>query len=461
MDQQFVGRTSELERLNEIYEHGPKRTCSLLGRRRIGKSTLLEKFFEGKSGIMIQFSVTSERTVLSMMSKAIASASGRPAVGYDTIIDALDDIADICRERKQLIIFDEFPYLLASVPEASSAVQRFIDTQLDKTDSMLVICGSSVSVMENETEDPSRPLYGRFYNRMELGPLSFAECMQFHPGMDELDRVRTYLVLGGVPIYHVLSDADTFRGQMESLFLRRNPLLQSEVEGMFRREFRRSDEMMRIVSVISDGSVTLKEISEKAGLSGSTCTGYLETLASVGMIDEAVPMLGAPSRPHYRISDSLVAFHFSVLDRYSYAVSGPEADVFGLMEHDIDTFLGQRFEYLCRDYIRTHYLCTEVGSWWGRAGDEQRDIDVVASVRQGREKVDLLVECKFRRRRVGASVFYELRDTASGLHRRLNERYMLISVSGFDESLEDLAESGEVVLIGLDHLLDRMPAPVL
>ncbi|MDR3282655.1 MAG: DUF234 domain-containing protein [Candidatus Methanoplasma sp.] len=101
-------------------------------------------------------------------------------------------------------------------------------------------------------------------------------------------------------------------------------------------------------------------------------------------------------------------------------------------------------------------LCKEIGKWWGRAGDEDRDVDIVATVYEESHEVALFCECKFRRRPVGIGAFARLKDTSEHVRGLNNRRFVMFSAFGFDEDLTDLAErrgdAPEVTLIGLDDL---------
>lgn len=112
----------------------------------------------------------------------------------------------------------------------SSEVQRLVDTLLEGTETMVILCGSHSSMMVELTSDPVRPLYGRFPNTIELKPLSLRECAEMHPGMPDLDVLKLYLTLGGIPAFHKEAMSPAYDDCLWNAFLREQAPLQKEVQ---------------------------------------------------------------------------------------------------------------------------------------------------------------------------------------------------------------------------------------
>ena len=449
----FVGRKKELSMLEHLYSSGRFETCAIFGRRQIGKTTLMTRFAVGKRAIRFQFSKGSAYENLSHFGIVVGTFLGTGHMQFGSLSEAMDSLEGICREEKTLVIFDELPFLVSSIPDTLSVLQRFIDALRD-TSTMVLICGSSTSMMKGETEDYGSPLYGRFPNRIELGPLSLRECREFHPRMSDADLLRTYLTVGGVPKYHRMMDRDTYEECIMKCFLGQNAPLAEEAHVVVEGELNPSDIHSGILTCIADGKRLQNEICDAMSISKSLCSRYIRNLQEVGMVDVLHPMLNARKRP-WIITDNLLSFHYSVLRGYEPLLRNDDvARTYGIMRNDISTFLGRTFELLCRDYIVSSYMTGEVGSWWGRSGDEMTDIDVVAEVYN---KDDILLtvlgECKFRKDPAGVSVITSLRRKADSAKADTNVRYAVFSLGGFTEELEEYASDTGVWLIGPDKLL--------
>lgn len=450
---EFIGRERELSRLESIHSRSGVRTVVMYGRRKIGKSTLIKRFCEGKRALYIQSPRGSAADVLHNLALSISAFDGVGREDYAFIQDAFEDIAVLCRKEPLIVVLDEFPFMIENIPAASSVVQRFIDLSVSGTDTMLIICGSSISVMRREVEEYERPLYGRFDNRMEIGPMPFSDCMRFHPELPKLDQVMLYLTLGGVPKYHAMEVDGSYRDYVIRHFLSDTADLRDEADNMIVAELSSRDRYIGIVNAISEGRTSHKKIYERVGIDRTTCTNALANLGSIGIVDTVHPMMGAPKQPIYRVSDNIVAFCKEVV---VYADSVPMMDAerkYSVLEPRIRTFLGHRFEDMCTDYVINHWDCLEIGKWWGPDENRQiRELDIVATVLEDDVKVSLFGDCKFINSEYAHSTLRRFRRDIELTKDDRTQRIVLFSVSGFDDEVMDEAAMGYVTLVGLDDL---------
>lgn len=452
---EFIGREKELSRLESIWNRDGNRAVAVYGRRRIGKSELLRRFCSDKRSLYIECVIGSLPDNIHLMHRAVSLLDGVDSKEPVYLKDAFDMILSCCRRERTMVVFDEVPYLLDAAEHVGSLLQHLTDSITRETDSMIVICGSSMSVMKRETTEYDRPLYGRFSERMEVKALSFEECKLFHPDMDDLDALKLYLSVGGIPKFHLDRETDTYRGYIERHFLSPDSDMADEGETLITAEFSPAGRYMAVVNAVSDGSTSLKTISERSGIQRNTCMRCIEDLMTVGILGIVEPMMGAPKRPVYRICDPMTAFCQSIIRESKAFLLKDPSEIFDLMSSGIDTFLGMRFEDFCSDYVLDHWNCIDLGKWWGPDSDGTiRKIDIVATVKDDSSSYGLFGECRFRKRIMPASVYRELVDDTSLVKTDLDKRYVLFSVSGFSDELHDIAESEDVLLIGPEQLLE-------
>ncbi len=450
----FIGREKELACLEELYSSGEFSTCAIYGRRQIGKTTLMSKFASGKRAITFQFSKGTAYENLSHMGIVIGSFLDKEEQTFDSLSSAIESLSEICRDERTIVIFDELPYLANSVPDSLSIIQRFIDRIREDTSSMVLICGSSISMMRKETEEYDSPLYGRFRNRIELKPLSLKECKGFHPEMSDEDLLKTYLTVGGVPNYHRIMNENTYEGCIKKCFLGPNAPLSNEAAVIIEGELSPSGIHSGIVSCIADGKRFQNTIVDALGISKTLCSRYISNLEKVSMVEAVNAMLTAKKKP-YVISDNLLAFHYTVLRKFEPILRNDDVDrTFRLIKPKIDTLLGKRYELLCRSYLTSAYSVKEIGSWWGSVDGEETDIDVVASIYNKDDfLITLLCECKFRREQTGLPVIHELEKKAEFARADDNRKYAVFSLGGFTEELKEYADDMGILLIGTEKLL--------
>ena len=450
----FIGRERELARLENLYHSGKFAACAIYGRRQIGKTTLMSVFSSGKRAVVFQFSKGSAYENLSHMGIVIGRFLGSEPLHFESLSEAMDRLGTICGKEKTLVIFDEIPYLARAIPDAMSILQRFMDQSRDSTETMVLICGSSISMMKKETEGYDSPLYGRFPNRIELGPLSLKECMSFHRRMSAEDAVRVYLTVGGVPAYHRIMDGDSYGSCVRKCFLGQDAPLSDEATAVVEGELSPSEVHSGILACLADGKRYQNEIVDALGISKAVCSRYMGNLEVTMMAGGLQPMLTARKRP-YIITDGLLAFSYVILRKYQPILKSDDtARTYRLMKKDIDTFLGRRFELLCRQYVSSSYQTVAVGSWWGRVDGEDTDIDVVAEVYNSDGLVITLAgECKFRNERAGAGIVYELERKLISARAGPNVMMAVFSIGGFTKELVEYASDHGVLLIGTDKLI--------
>ncbi|MCL1810778.1 MAG: ATP-binding protein [Methanomassiliicoccaceae archaeon] len=452
----LIGREKELDWLNGLFSKRGPETCAVYGRRRVGKTALLTQFCADKEAFFFTASQGStEEDTLRNFTEAMGLFAGHDVGGAKTFSGALRKFGDLIGERKTVMVIDEFPYLTRSLPGSASDLQAFIDRGMKSTNLFLIVCGSSISAMRSEIDDKEKPLMGRFMNRTELKPLPFSECRKFHTGLSDTENMAFYMVLGGVPMYHRMTEGRTFEEAVTDGFLSGFPFLSEEALSIIYRELPRSDDILKILDAIAGGAVVQKEIVEKTGIAQSLCSIHLSSMEFLGIIGKDTPMANSPKRPVYRIHDSLLSFYFSLIRKRPAFAGGADPKVaFERLEQMIDSHLGHEFEKVCREYLASKIPCVEIGRWWGRIGDEDTDIDIVAIATDGKMDCTVFAECKYSKWAVERSVLEKLKYRSQYAKGTMNCRYVLFSRSGFDKDLQERAEAERTTLITLEQMYD-------
>jgi AAA+ ATPase superfamily predicted ATPase len=451
----FVGRTEELGVLEDIWSGRSPKTCAVYGRRRVGKTTLVDRFCSDKKHIRFSFIRSTEEKNAAVMDSALARYKGTGPLGLVSFQQALDVLSDVIAEDDIVVFMDELAYLIEQAPHVSSELQHFIDRRLNGSGSMLIICSSAVSKIKAEIESEDRPLYGRFINRIHVRQLQYWQCERMHPEMGREDALRTYMTIGGYPAYHEAIQDGSFRDMVVKRFLGPNAPLAEEAVSMLSSELSPVPVIEAILLDISQGCTDAKRIAEREGISKALCGRYLRAMEELEIVGHVNPMANSDRRTKiYRIKDPLIGFWHMVLYRNLDISSSPNREAaFDAMGEDISTYLGFRFEDVCEEYMRRRFLCKGLGKWWGWTDGEVSDIDIVAEVVDGKERYAVLAECKFRSRRAGASVLEDLEFRSRFVKGYNNVRLMIFSGSGFTDELLEIAESrDDLELVSLDGL---------
>lgn len=459
----LIGRGRELGILRGFLSDPVMRGCAVYGIRRVGKSFILMELSTETRCVYIQASDGSEEKVIE---RAMSDVKRSFQVDEEprTFSGLLDVLEDICEEAPTLVIIDEYPYMSRSMEHADSMLQGFMDRVIPRTGSKMIICGSHLSSMLEIVDDKSHPLFDRFRFTLEVTPLSFHDTCLFHPGMSDQDRIRMYMMLGGMPEDHLEFNGDSFREVVENRLLSPGLPLSKIARGRISSRLGSVEGMELLLRVIADGASTVKEIIVDSGMPKSTCIKYLGRLVEAGILRTKVPMGNAPKADRYMIVDGMVGLWYTVFDDLNEFLMPTDVHArYELVDQKISTFMGHQFELFCAEYLAQNYVCDRIGTWWGSEetddGEVDVDIDIVARVRENGKRFLLCGECEFRNKMMKLSDLKTLERRA----RRLdpNSNLILFSAGGFERELAALAWNYGAVLIGPDELMGREPAPRL
>ena len=466
----FVNRVEEMKIMEDVYSAGGSSLFVLYGRRRVGKTELIGKFV-GDRGVY--FLATSEgdreniRGFKAVISKfldddSILMANFDDWHSFFSVLVSSSSFQARAKRSKIILAIDEFPYLMETNRAIPSIFQKIYDSLLGQMNVMLVLSGSSISMMENEVLSVRSPLYGRRTGLLQLGPLKFRHLREFvNYGFE--DMCRTYFVFGGVPEYLLKLDPDLeFWKNVSRNMLSKGASLYEEAEFLLRTEFREPRNYMLILRSISCGNHSLGEICAYSGLDKSMVSKYLDVLTSLGLIIPEKPFGASEKfkRRLYWISDQYLKFWFRyVLPHRSEIESSRTEEVLHSIKADFRSFAGEQFEKLMKELIAEGILGRSFGTvsrWWGRNGSEKKgrdieEIDIVAYSEARREL--LFAECKWTNGPVPMSVVGDLKrksETLRKLYPGNKYTYAVFSRGGFRRIPPETSD--DVVLMKLQDV---------
>ncbi len=205
----FIGREKELALLEKLKNSSKFEFLVLFGRRRIGKTTLLTEFAKDKNVLFYSAQEQNDAFNLEQFTKEIQKHFKETGFSFNSWQDAFEYISNhSTNEHKEIIIIDEFPFIAKENPTVKSILQHLIDHKLQHPNILLIICGSSISFMENEVMGYKSPLYGRCTNVLELKEFDYFDSAKFLPKYTNIDKLMSYAILGGIPKYLLQFDDD-------------------------------------------------------------------------------------------------------------------------------------------------------------------------------------------------------------------------------------------------------------
>jgi hypothetical protein len=356
----FLGRDRELALLEELCERGSPELFVLYGRRRVGKTELLQRFCGGRRAVYFQAAQVREKDNLRAFRDAVAAgledelAAGVEFPDWDA---ALAFVAERAGDERLVVVLDEFPYLCEANKGLPSILQRFWDARGKRSSLMLVLCGSQVSFMEREVLAERSPLFGRRTGQRRLQPLHPPDTLAFFPRWKVRDRLLAYAVLGGMPAYlRRFDDARSLRENILREVLRPEGYLFDEVQFLLRNELSNPATYNSILSAVARGERRVGDIALSVGVDSSTANKYLSVLRELGLVEREIPITDPDPlrsrRGTWHIADRFLTFHFRHLQPHVSLVNADRGE--RVMERFVEPDLPRLFDEARLDFILDH-----------------------------------------------------------------------------------------------------------
>jgi len=398
----FIDRTDELDFLEKKFKSASAELLILYGRRRIGKTELINKFLENRGGIYFLGRLESRADTLKRLNYVLMDFFKDVSLSRSPIRD-LDEFFEYLagKSGKRLVIaIDEFPFIVERFPECLSVLQDKWDSLLKNTRIMVILSGSSVGMMEKYAINYESPLYGRRTGQWHLKKLNIGSLKEFFPKYSAEDLFIVYSFIDTIPGYLVRFDPDV--GVWENIkerILSRGESLYEEVEVLLREEMRDPSNYMSILSSIAGGCTSFNEVHTRTTLDKSMLSKYLYVLEKLGITERILPVTGTyKSRLKakgslYLIKDNFFDswFRFVFLNKQELE-RGQREKVLDYIKANVNGFLGKKFEDFSMEFLydTNPINFTMMGRWWLK----DNEIDIAALNEKTKEIV--FFECKWK-----------------------------------------------------------------
>ena len=467
MHEVFIGREKELADLEELYLQDKFQLFVLYGRRRVGKTTLLNEFCKDKDTIFYSAEQSNNKLNLEKFSSLVFNFYGEnnlePFSSWD---NALSYINERQKHKKLVLVIDEFPYLVKKNKALLSELQHLIDHKLTSGNLFMILCGSYMGFMEKEVLGSKSPLFGRRTAQLHMKPFNYQTSLKFLDGFSDDEKLMLYGAFGGTPLYlQQINAKESLEENIKRTYLKVTSYLYEEALLLLRQEVQEPGVYSAIIEAIASGHTKANEVSTKIGEDSAKCLKYIKTLCELGILHKETPFGEKESsrKTIYGISDFMFRFWY----RYVFAnrtliETGAQQAVWAKrIEPDYNNYMGLVFEKVCTDYLSARnargelpILFTSIGRWWGTnpATHGQEEIDLVAN--DGKDYI--FGECKWRNEKLDLSVLRELKAKADIFSKnRKSTYYVLFSKSGFTDAVMNEAKAdSSILLVDLDELMN-------
>ena len=459
----FIGRENELHILEKLYKSDKFEFAVIYGRRRVGKTALISKFTKDKDTIFFTCVETNAKQNLDNFSRCIMEYNTGIAVdsSFSSFQSALEYVFDSAKTKRIVLVIVEYPYVARASKSLASTLQFLIDKNKDTSKLFLILCGSSMSYMEDHVLAYNAPLYGRRTAQLKINPFGFFEARRYFIKSSDEDKALAYGIVGGTPQYLMqLNDSLSIEENIKNTHLNPASFIFEEPNNLLKQEVREPAIYNAIITAIATGCSKMNEISNKIDEDTSVCATYIKNLITLGIVKKESPYGEKSSRKTiYSIEDNMFRFWYRFVPQNTSIISRGATDLaYSRIAPQLNAYMGGVFEEICKQYIwklLLHSKCpvnfSDLSRWWGTnpKTKSQEEIDIMGTDKDSA----LFAECKWTNEKVDLGVLETLVERSKLFNYKKNHFY-LFAKTGFTKGCIDRAkEMGTVTLVTYKDML--------
>ncbi|MBR3617150.1 MAG: AAA family ATPase [Acholeplasmatales bacterium] len=338
-----IGRNDEIKELNRLYESSQSELVAVYGRRRVGKTFLINEVFKGK----YSFKHTGLSPIeIKEYKEEKRKSKGKTATEiqlehfYHSLklygmkenkvpkdwLEAFFMLEMMLQNKydgsKQVVFIDELPWLDTQKSLFITGFEAFWNGWANGRNIIVIICGSAISWMTNELINNHGGLYGRVTYEIKLAPFKLKECELFlknkNVNLSRYDITQAYMALGGIPYYlNYIESRYSLPQNIDMLFFSNTAKLKDEFLRLFTSAFDNPELTIKVVRALSSKKIglTRKELTEKNNIgNGGNLSKTLNSLICSDFVIKYVPLGKSRKDPYYKLIDPFCLFYLRFIE---------------------------------------------------------------------------------------------------------------------------------------------------
>ena len=387
IDMRFFDRETEFEKLREIEDlsHEIAQFTIITGRRRIGKTEMIKKFYENKTMLYFFVARKAEADLCEIFIDEIRVKLNIPMLDAKgmSFATVFKYIMELSLTQHIALFIDEFQDFYRVNPSIYSDMQNIWDSYKNKAQINLIVAGSVNTLMNKIFKNKKEPLFGRQTDTIHVRPFRpsvLKEIMsEYCPDYKKSDLLALYTLTGGVAKYvELFIDRKKFtEKKMLDMFFDRDSYFLPEGKNMLVDEFGKDYGIyFSILTLIAQGRNTRSDM--ESALNIKELSGYLKNLTEeYGLINKMQPIYEKSTNKnvHYTIDDQFLRFWFRFVYKYTHIIeAGGNEKLRTIAERDFTTVSGKSLESYFYEMLKETGNYTRLGYWHDRKGENEIDI---------------------------------------------------------------------------------------
>ena len=477
----MIGRKEEIEKLNRLYNSGRAEFVAIYGRRRVGKTFLIDEVFRDRISFkhagLSPVGETSKglmkdqlRSFHESLIKQGMKRRARPKDWFDAFLMLELFLEEIDDGSRQLVFLDELPWMDTPRSSFIKAFESFWNNWgCHRKNLMVVVCGSANSWIQDNLINNHGGLYNRLTYFLKLSPFTLKECEEYFESIQmnisRYDIVQSYMAVGGIPYYlSYFDNRGSVTQNIDSIFFSKNAVLEDEFNRLFDSIFVNPEFVKRIIRFLyrNNAGFTRKEIlKELKTTDGSVITRSLKALIASDFIMKYVPFGFSKREEHYKLVDPFCLFYLHFVDNRKANSETYWQD--HLESQEVVVWRGFAFENVCFNHIKQikkalgiAAVSTSISAWSKRKDNDENGLQIDMLITR-RDNVINMCEIKFYDKEFVVTESYSrtLKARKQTLRESVSPKYAIQGTLITTYGLKFNAYSGEFIhCVTLDDLFE-------
>lgn len=435
----MVGRQQEVKELNKLYNKNRAELVAIYGRRRVGKTYLVDETFSGRITFRHAGLAPGDENPKGLLRAQLdhfynslvlfgMESCKKPDSWLEAFLLLEKHLQKIDDGSRQLIFLDELPWLDTPRSGFMRAFEGFWNNWgCHRKNLMVIVCGSANSWIMDSLINNRGGLYNRVTYEIKLLPFTLRECKEYFDSngirLSDYDIVQSYMIFGGIPYYLGYLDGSLSLAQnVDKLFFARNAKLEDEYDRLFNSVFANPDAVKEIVELLytNNAGFTRSEIVKNLEKTdGGSLSRSLNALIASDFITKYVPFGLSKREEHYKLIDPFCIFYLHFVMQHN--ASNEHFWQQNITSQPVVTWRGYAFENVCFNHIDQIKAALGISgvitsaSAWSKRGDEGTQIDLLI---QRNDNVINMCEMKY---------YSDDFKVDNAYYRKLNSRQELLA----------------------------------